>query len=65
MSALTGSLADIPKDLKQEIANLERIFTVDQKKLKEITHHFVSELDKGLSVEGGSIVRGRCDTVLH
>ena len=25
-------------------------------KLKEITHHFVSELDKGLSVAGGSIV---------
>ncbi|CAK7218763.1 hexokinase [Sporothrix eucalyptigena] len=51
----TGHLADIPKDLKQEIANLERLFTVDQTKLKEITKHFVSELDKGLSVEGGSI----------
>ena len=53
---LTGHLVDVPKDLKQEIANLERLFTVDQAKLKEITTHFVSELEKGLSVEGGSIV---------
>lgn len=48
---------DVPKDLKAEIANLERLFTIDQAKLKEITKHFISELDKGLSVEGGSIVR--------
>ncbi|CAK7220588.1 hexokinase [Sporothrix curviconia] len=51
----TGHLSDIPKDLKKEIENLERLFTVDQTKLKAITKHFVSELDKGLSVEGGSI----------
>ncbi|KXX78730.1 Hexokinase [Madurella mycetomatis] len=50
-----GSLADAPKDLVKEIKNLEQLFTVDTAKLKEITEHFVKELEKGLSVEGGSI----------
>lgn len=34
---------------------MEEIFTVDQTKLKEITNHFVSELTRGLTVEGGDI----------
>lgn len=51
----TGSFMEIPKDLKLEIQKLENLFTVDQKKLKAITAHFVTELDKGLSVTGGSI----------
>ncbi|KAH7419708.1 hexokinase-domain-containing protein [Cadophora sp. MPI-SDFR-AT-0126] len=50
-----GSMADVPKDLLQEIERLERMFTVPTEKLKQITHHFVKELEKGLSVEGGSI----------
>ncbi|CZT05334.1 probable hexokinase [Rhynchosporium agropyri] len=50
-----GSMADVPKDLLQEIERLERLFTVPKEKLKEITSHFVKELEKGLSVEGGSI----------
>lgn len=50
-----GSMADVPKDLLQEIKKLEELLTVDTAKLKQITKHFVSELDKGLSVEGGSI----------
>lgn len=50
-----GSKADIPKDLLDEVRKLEEIFTVDTQKLKQITEHFVSELAKGLSVEGGSI----------
>jgi len=48
-------MADVPKDLLQEIKELEQLFTVDQVKLKQITEHFVHELAKGLSVEGGSI----------
>lgn len=44
-----GSLADVPKDLLQEINKLEEFFTVDTAKLKEITNHFVSELEKGVS----------------
>ncbi|KAL2161600.1 hypothetical protein VTH06DRAFT_8162 [Thermothelomyces fergusii] len=51
----TGTLADAPKDLVNEIKRLEELFTVDTAKLKEITNHFVKELAKGLSVEGGSI----------
>lgn len=50
-----GSMADVPDDLLEQIKYLEKIFTVDQAKLKEITNHFVKELEKGLSVEGGSI----------
>ncbi|KAK0893366.1 hexokinase [Friedmanniomyces endolithicus] len=50
-----GSMADIPKDLLQEIKRLEDLFTVDTAKLKAIVEHFISELAKGLSVEGGSI----------
>ncbi|KAK0273729.1 hexokinase [Friedmanniomyces endolithicus] len=50
-----GSMADVPKDLLQEIKRLEDLFTVDTAKLKAIVDHFISELAKGLSVEGGSI----------
>ncbi|KAM4055160.1 hexokinase domain-containing protein [Hirsutella rhossiliensis] len=50
-----GSKADIPMNLLEEVRRLEELFVVDQKKLKEITDHFISELAKGLSVEGGSI----------
>ncbi|KAI1843322.1 hypothetical protein JX266_010496 [Neoarthrinium moseri] len=52
---LSGSMADVPKDLLQEIKKLEEQFTVDTSKLKQISDHFVTELEKGLSVEGGSI----------
>ncbi|KAK3354316.1 hexokinase [Neurospora tetraspora] len=51
----TGTLDNIPKDLRKEIEHLERLFTVDGAKLKEVTNHFVNELEKGLSVQGGSI----------
>ncbi len=40
-------MADVPKDLLQEIKRLEELFTVPVEKLKEITTHFVSELIKG------------------
>lgn len=42
-----GSMADVPQDLLEQIRELERIFTVDQKELKDITDHFVNELTKG------------------
>lgn len=44
---MTGSKADIPKELIAQIRYLEDLFTVDTTKLKEITDHFISELDKG------------------
>ena len=49
-------MADMPRDLKEQIEKLEEIIVVPTKKLKEITDHFVKELKKGLSKEGGSIV---------
>ncbi|CAN8099398.1 unnamed protein product [Discula destructiva] len=51
----TGSMAEIPKNLQAEIKSLEEQLTVPKEKLKAITDHFVKELEKGLSVEGGSI----------
>ena len=45
----SGSMTDVPKNLLEQIKELERLFTVDQAKLKEITNHFVKELEKGLS----------------
>ncbi|KAL1956592.1 hypothetical protein VTO42DRAFT_7003 [Malbranchea cinnamomea] len=50
-----GSMADMPKHFLDLIKELEALFTVDQAKLKQIVEHFVKELEKGLSVEGGNI----------
>ncbi len=41
-------MAELPKDLLAEIKSLEEAFTVDTAKLKAITKHFVSELEKGV-----------------
>lgn len=48
-----GSLAGVPPSLRAEIESLERQFTIDQTKLKQITHRFVSELAKGRVLDGG------------
>lgn len=45
--ASPGSFAEVPRSLLQEIQHLEKLFTVETAKLKEITSHFVSELTKG------------------
>ncbi|KAL6247351.1 hexokinase [Rhinocladiella similis] len=50
-----GSMADVPKNLLQEIENLENLFTVDAAKLKQITDHFVTELTAGLEKDGQNI----------
>ncbi|KAK2762834.1 hexokinase A [Arachnomyces sp. PD_36] len=50
-----GSMADMPKDLLDQIRELEELFNVDQAKLKQIVDHFIKELEKGLSVKGGNI----------
>jgi hexokinase len=47
LTSTTGSRADVPKDWIQEIRKLEELFTVDTARLKKITDHFVSELEKG------------------
>lgn len=58
-------MADMPRDLKEQIEKLEEIFVVPTQKLKEITDHFVKELEKGLSTEGGSIVSGLQQSILQ
>ena len=42
-------MADVPKDLLEQIQRLEQLFTVDTAKLKEVSDHFVKELEKGKS----------------
>ncbi|KAG0160249.1 hypothetical protein PDIDSM_7776 [Penicillium digitatum] len=50
-----GSMHELPQNLLGCIQDFEKAFTVDRSKLKEIVNHFVKELEKGLSVEGGNI----------
>lgn len=40
-------MADVPQDLLEQIKELERLFVVDQTKLKDITDRFVKELTRG------------------
>lgn len=49
-------LAGIPDERIQFLKQYEEWFTIDTPALKKITEHFVNDLDKGLSKEGGSIV---------
>lgn len=51
-------MADVPKDLLDQIQKLEDLFIVDANKLKEVTDHFVSELRRGLRENDATIV---CD----
>ena len=48
-------MADVPKELMQQIENFEKIFTVPTETLQAVTKHFISELEKGLSKKGGNI----------
>lgn len=47
---------DLPEEFTKELKEYEDWFMLDAPKLKMITDHFAQELEKGLSVEGGSIV---------
>lgn len=49
---LDGVADHIACDLKE----FEDWFTLESPQLKEITGHFIKELEKGLTVEGGNIV---------
>lgn len=40
-------MAEVPKDLRNQIKEFEDLFTVDRTKLKQIVDHFVRELEKG------------------
>ena len=49
-------MADAPKDLLEEVKKLEEMFIVGTPKLKEITSHFVSELEKGKSTTSPGLI---------
>ncbi|SCV04757.1 LAME_0H21000g1_1 [Lachancea meyersii CBS 8951] len=53
--ARKGSMADVSANLLEQIEKFEDMFTVKADKLKEVTEHFVEELNKGLSKKGGNI----------
>ncbi|CCD26900.1 hexokinase 2 NDAI_0I03320 [Naumovozyma dairenensis CBS 421] len=53
--ARKGSMADVPKELLEQLEELESVFHVSADQLKAVTKHFISELNKGLSKEGGNI----------
>lgn len=48
-------MADVPDHLIDAIGELEKLFVVDRDRLKKITDHFVSELEKGLAQDGANI----------
>lgn len=56
ITCVSGSMADVPKDLLDQINRLEELFVVDTAKLKEVTNQFVSELERGLREENSTIV---------
>lgn len=49
-------MADVPKDLLDQIQKLEDLFIVDGNKLKQVTDQFVSELRRGLEQNDATIV---------
>lgn len=50
-----GSWSDVSPALMAELGKLEQLLTVSGETLRTITAHFVTELNKGLSKEGGNI----------
>ena len=44
----------MPSKIVDEVKRLEELFTVSAEKLKEITAHFVSELERGMSPSGAA-----------
>ncbi|CCK71806.1 uncharacterized protein KNAG_0I00140 [Huiozyma naganishii CBS 8797] len=53
--ARKGSMADVPSKLLNEVKEFEEMFSVSAEKLQEVTKHFITELNQGLSPEGGNI----------
>ena len=49
-------LEGVPEELTYTLKQYEDWFLLEPPKLKMISDHFAQELEKGLTVEGGSIV---------
>ncbi|QFZ29959.1 putative hexokinase-2 [Clavispora lusitaniae] len=50
-----GTFTDVPEELIEQLHHFEQILTVSPEKLRQITDHFIGELNKGLSKKGGNI----------
>jgi hexokinase len=42
-------LKDVPPEILSQVNKLEDMFIISREKLKEITDHFVKELEKGVA----------------
>ena len=49
-------LGDLPEELRSHLKKYDDMFVLHLEDMKKIIDHFVKELEKGLSIEGGSIV---------
>lgn len=49
-------LEGVPEHLTRNLKQFEDWFLLEAAELKKITEHFVKELEKGLTIEGGNIV---------
>ena len=47
---MSGSMADVPKDLLSQINRLEELFTIPTETLKKVTDDFVKELYQGADI---------------
>lgn len=53
----------LPEELTKELKKYEDWFWLDASKLKMISDHFAKELEKGLTIEGGSVVSIHCPMI--
>ena len=51
-----GLLEGMPEDITSHIMKYDEMFRLGRDDMVKITDHFVKELEKGLSKEGGNIV---------
>ena len=56
-------LEGLHEELTKELKKYEDWFWLDAPKLKTISGYFAKELEKGLTVEGGSVVSIHCPII--
>lgn len=50
-------MADLPKELSDELSRLDQEFWIPKEKLKSVVGRFIEELEEGLSADGQPVVR--------
>ena len=46
-------MAGLPQNLREQVERLEEMFIIPREKLKAITEHFLTELEKGMVLDCG------------